>query len=113
MDLMQDEKCRAYLEMKGLSLNDAEMFFAMLESTSDDGEVDIDIFVAGCMKMKGLALNIDLLACQSDIKLMTKAMKRLQHQTSEALHAFGTILPRFRESREQECRTLHASKLSL
>jgi len=23
MDLMQDEKCRAYLEMKGLSLNDA------------------------------------------------------------------------------------------
>jgi len=92
MKCMSDYKVRSYFEMRGLAVKDAEMFFHMLSAVSDDAEVDIDTFVGGCMKMKGLALNIDLLSLHYEIRGMNQAQKRTSEQSMREIHKVSATL---------------------
>jgi len=70
-ELMTDTKIRQTFELKGLDIKDAELFFRMLVGVDGDSEVDIDTFVAGCMKIKGVAMSVDLLSVSFELKMLT------------------------------------------
>jgi len=44
----------------------------MLLSMSDTSTVDVNTFIGGCLKMKGLALNIDLLSLSYQTSMLHK-----------------------------------------
>jgi len=78
---MKDLRLASLLQVKGLDIHDAKMFYRMLESIAGHHEVDLDSFVCGCLKMKGHALNIDLL----QLNYETKIISRTQHRNYEQL----------------------------
>jgi len=75
-ECMADFNVCAYFEMRGLAIKDAEMFFKMLIAISEIDEVDIGSFVGGCLKMKGVAMNIDLVMLHYEVKLMHRALRK-------------------------------------
>jgi len=79
MACMNDYHFRSAFEMQGLACQDAHAFFRILAGTSANPQVDIDAFVGGCMKLKGLARNIDLLSLHLDVT----AFYRSQRESSD------------------------------
>jgi len=82
-EIMADSRIRSHFELKGLDIKDAEMFFKMLTSITGDKDVEIGAFVAGCMKMKGFAMSVDLLSIGFELKLLAQVMKSMQRQVGE------------------------------
>jgi len=83
--IIEDPKLRSEIEMRGLDIKDAEMFFTLLTSVTGEKEVKIDTFVAGCMKMKGIAMNVDLLLIGFELQLMMKGMHSFHRECMERL----------------------------
>jgi len=73
---MADFKISSYFEMRGLAIKDAEMFSKMLIAMGETDEIDIGSFVGGCLKMKGVAMNIDLVMLHYEVKLMHRAQRK-------------------------------------
>merc|ERR1719291_1551608 len=69
---LQDNKVAAQLAAMGVEVHDAVTFFEILENISGKPEVDIDVFVKGCMRMKGAASSIDLQTLAYEIRLIRK-----------------------------------------
>jgi len=67
-----NDKLKACLQVLGLNINDAQLFFQMLSTTDD--EVDIEEFVSGCMKLKGAATSIDM----QSVLFQTRLIHRTQ-----------------------------------
>eukprot|EP00930_Biecheleria_cincta_P098960 TRINITY_DN90611_c0_g1_i1.p1 TRINITY_DN90611_c0_g1~~TRINITY_DN90611_c0_g1_i1.p1 ORF type:complete len:725 (+),score=131.36 TRINITY_DN90611_c0_g1_i1:315-2177(+) len=74
---LKDEKVLTYLAAIGLDLHDCDVFFQMLCSVSGHNEVDIDVFVRGCMRMKGGATGIDMQAMAYELKLIRQSQADL------------------------------------
>lgn len=87
-----DYKLISYFEMKGLRIHDAERFFSMLANVTDSEEVSIDSFVGGCLKMKGVALNVDLVMLRYEIQMLEKMNVRCMDDCLKQLADLGTIL---------------------
>jgi len=68
-----NDKLKACLQVLGLNINDAQLFFQMLCTTDD--EVDIDEFVKGCMKLKGGATSIDMQSVLFQTRLIHKTQQ--------------------------------------
>lgn len=86
-DLMSDEKIKAYFELKGLPIKDAELFFKMLGTVSQTKEVDVESFIAGCMKMKGFALSVDLLSLGFETKLIGRTQGEFIKDVRDTLNS--------------------------
>lgn len=71
-----NDKLKAHLAVLGLDIRDAEFFFDLLAEVSDNEGVDIDVFVAGCMRLKGYATSIDLQSLLYETKVMHKSQKQ-------------------------------------
>lgn len=82
---MQDERVASFFDIKGLPIHDVEVFFHMLASASGTVEVDIDMFISGCLRMRGQASNIDLLTFQYQNKRFEERMCRQMHQCQKHL----------------------------
>lgn len=74
---MHDESITSYLEVNGLTINDAFIFFRMLASSVGSRDIDVNTFVRGCLKMKGVAMNIDLLQLSYEVKIISKSQQHL------------------------------------
>jgi len=83
--LMNDTRIRNLFELKGLDIKDAQLFFRMLAGVDGDREVDIDTFVAGCMKIKGVAMSVDLLSVSFELKMLTQRENKFMKSLSERL----------------------------
>jgi len=70
----------SFLEMKGLTISDAETFFLMLKSETGSNEVDLSSLISGWLRMRGSATNIDLLSLQH---LTKQSNDRLQQAVCE------------------------------
>jgi len=92
-----DSKLRNLFEMRGLNFKDAEMFFQILSDVSEDCRVDIDSFVGGCMKMKGIAMNIDVLSLQYEMRMMFKTQKKLHDRCLDEIQELRVVLSNMRE----------------
>lgn len=75
---IQNEAFRQYFDVRGIDVKDAAMFFQMLcaaaEVTGD--EVDVDTFIGGCLRLKGVASSIDVQTLAFEAKLMHALQKR-------------------------------------
>jgi len=72
---LQDIRITSYFDLKGLSITHASLFFRMLASLNDTHEIDVETFVAGCLRMKGMASNIDVIALLYQSRLMSEKMR--------------------------------------
>merc|ERR1712107_930659 len=52
---MENPDFRQYFDVRGVDIKDADIFFQLLRAGAevDDAEVDMDIFLAGCLRLKG------------------------------------------------------------
>jgi len=78
-------------------VQDISMFCDMLADMSGNGEIDADTFIAGCLRMKGLATSIDLLALHHEMRtsqrrLMQSFMKSALRMESSCRELFEKTL---------------------
>jgi len=79
----------SYLEVMGLDVKDAEMFFHMLATISDSTDVPIDLFVAGCMRLKGAATALDLQTMAFENQVMYLVQKRFNSHLLQKVNEIG------------------------
>jgi len=82
---LKDVRITSYFELKGLSITHASLFFRMLASLNDTHEIDVETFVSGCLRMKGLASNIDVIALLYQSRLMSEKMQEYFHRSRDEL----------------------------
>lgn len=75
MYVVQDEDFRAYLAHLHVSLEDVVDIFEIFDRNGD-GEVSLDEFVDGCMKVKGPAKKIDIMRL---MKISSEMLERMSH----------------------------------
>mmetsp|Transcript_22155 Transcript_22155/g.63530 ORF Transcript_22155/g.63530 Transcript_22155/m.63530 type:complete len:560 (+) Transcript_22155:79-1758(+) len=65
---------RSYLRVRGIDLQDAQLFHRMLASVvgADSEDIDLHFVVAACLKMKGVATSMDLHALTFESKLLNR-----------------------------------------
>jgi len=71
---LKDVRIQSYFEMREISLSQASMLFEMLSLTSAADEIDVDTFVTGCMRMRGYATNIDMVALSHQMQLLSNTL---------------------------------------
>jgi len=89
---MQDVDIVHYCQMKGLEVTDAELCFKMLQEASQNAKVDIDTFIGGFMKMKGVARNIDLMSLQYQILVISETQQHSIRDIAEEVHQLSAVL---------------------
>jgi len=87
----RDEDVKAFFHIFELEPVDAWTLFMLLD-TEGTGDVDVEEFVEGCLKLKGPAKSIDLAVLMHDARLMKKRLhtievhnRQLQGQVAEVL----------------------------
>jgi len=58
-EFCNDDRVHYYLTALGLDVHDTERLFELLDENRD-GELDVDEFLAGCLRLKGMARSIDV-----------------------------------------------------
>merc|ERR1712018_12524 len=75
--LMRHPKLKSYLNVRGIDVKNAELFFNMLRSIAGDSdEVDIKTVVNACLRLKGFATGIDLQTMMFETKLLERRQAR-------------------------------------
>jgi hypothetical protein len=83
-----NEQVKAFFAQQGLDIKDAEMFFKMLKDADhEDEDVEIDVFVDGCMRMKGLASSLDVQALRFRLRNMRRENNNHYKELSHKLQA--------------------------
>jgi hypothetical protein len=90
---MRTPEFRLYFDVRGLNIKDTAMFFQMLASTADaaydesDGEAQVDtqVFVAGCMRLRGVASGMDMYTLSWELKLMRSSQEHFMNWVEEQL----------------------------
>jgi len=93
-----DPRLVAFFEYKGLYIKDAELFFNMLLNVAKHDEVDIDSFVNGCLKMKGVALNIEVLSVQYELQMVFKKQSEFQEEFRKEMNMLDIYLKLLRKT---------------
>jgi len=81
---LQDQKVMAYFSLLGVDVGEAKGLFQLLDQ-DESGEVGIDEFIMGCMRLKGTAKSIDLATMLYENKRMTKKFNTFFNDTNERL----------------------------
>jgi hypothetical protein len=58
-EFCNDDRVHYYLTALGLDVHDTERLFELLDENRD-GELEVDEFLAGCLRLKGMARSIDV-----------------------------------------------------
>merc|ERR1712113_1279802 len=75
-EAMKNEYLVSYMASSGLALHDVELFFRCV---AQEGEsVDIDMFVEGCMVMKGPATRLDVQKTMFENRKIWRAIGELE-----------------------------------
>mmetsp|Transcript_75920 Transcript_75920/g.171748 ORF Transcript_75920/g.171748 Transcript_75920/m.171748 type:complete len:620 (+) Transcript_75920:39-1898(+) len=78
-------KLRDHMAVLGLDIHDAQTFFGFLSSVHDSQQVDIDSFVACCMKLRGTAKGMDLHNLQHQTLVIYKTQQEFNEQCASRL----------------------------
>lgn len=89
---MHDDRIATHFELNGLNVHDAFLFFRMLASTVGSTDIDSNTFVRGCLKMKGVAMNIDLLLLSYEIKIISRNQQHLFNVLEKEMGKLCTAL---------------------
>merc|ERR1712066_605385 len=84
---LRDERVRAHLSSVGLKIHEALGLFKLLD-TDNSGQIAIEEFVVGCMRLKGGAKSIDLATLMYENKRMAERFNSFESFTRES---FGLL----------------------
>mmetsp|Transcript_67386 Transcript_67386/g.191245 ORF Transcript_67386/g.191245 Transcript_67386/m.191245 type:complete len:138 (-) Transcript_67386:115-528(-) len=70
-DFCNHERVQHYLTALGLDVHDTERLFELLD-VNHDGELDVDEFLDGCLRLKGVARSIDVYSLIQQSRLLCK-----------------------------------------
>eukprot|EP00929_Paragymnodinium_shiwhaense_P059629 TRINITY_DN29855_c0_g1_i2.p1 TRINITY_DN29855_c0_g1~~TRINITY_DN29855_c0_g1_i2.p1 ORF type:complete len:630 (-),score=101.30 TRINITY_DN29855_c0_g1_i2:127-2016(-) len=76
---MDNEEFRQCFEVRGIDIKDATLFFHTLQAAAgltEDSAVDIETFIGGCLRLKGLASSIDVQTLAFEAKVMHSLQKK-------------------------------------
>eukprot|EP00931_Biecheleriopsis_adriatica_P021867 TRINITY_DN14181_c0_g1_i1.p1 TRINITY_DN14181_c0_g1~~TRINITY_DN14181_c0_g1_i1.p1 ORF type:complete len:526 (+),score=85.59 TRINITY_DN14181_c0_g1_i1:625-2202(+) len=88
---LMNGRLKAYFSLLGLDVKDAQKFFSMLEILSD-GQVDVDAFVYGCLRMKGTATCLDMQYLLFETKTIRRHQRALETRLDRSLREFTAEL---------------------
>jgi hypothetical protein len=82
--LMQHDDIRSYFESRGVEISDGELLFKMLTGGTG-APLELDTFIWGCMRLKGMATSIDLHSLDFHVRLMHTNQKSLLNQNLQKM----------------------------
>jgi len=81
----------AYLGALELEIADAEMFFRLMSQNSPHGEVDIAMFLDGCLRLKGNAKMLDVQAMRCQLTCIFSMIRHLTEICDRHARSEGVI----------------------
>jgi len=84
---MEDQTTRSYFGVRGIEVKDGVAFFNMLASVNGMREVPLDVFVHGCLRLRGPASSIDLHTFSYESKLMHRNVEKFHTYCSDQFQA--------------------------
>merc|ERR1712159_382187 len=63
-------------DSRGIEIKDTHSFFNMLRASNDTDNLDIDKFVEGCIRLKGMPSSIDVQSVAFEVKSMKANQSR-------------------------------------
>jgi len=84
---IEDEKILAYLRTQQIDISQVRTLFTLLD-VDCTGEVDIDEFVGGCLRLRGGATSMDLAVLKYQVEWILHNVQTLQKSVGE-LHSVG------------------------
>jgi len=70
---LDDEEAKAVFEFMGIQVNDAREVISIIDQT-DSGNIDLDEFVIGCLRLRGYARAIDVVQVQYENSILMSMM---------------------------------------
>lgn len=96
-EAFKDERVRHYFSVLDIDIADSNYLFDMLD-LDGSGEVDMDEFVSGCLRLKGNAKSIDVHTLMYEIKSIIRkwdvAMERGKEDTCSGVATIAEGVPR-------------------
>lgn len=80
-----DPRVCAYLQALGIDAGDSELLFNLLDDEGGDGEVDMDEFLEGTMRLKGSARGIDVHQILMTVRRLRCHVERMERELKEKL----------------------------
>merc|ERR1712061_173008 len=87
---IDDDKIQAYLKTLEIDVSQVRTLFTLLD-VDRTGEVDIDEFVGGCLRLRGGATSMDLAVLKYQVEWIVKKMQSL-HKSFEHMAYDGDQL---------------------
>lgn len=87
---LQDQRASAYFSTLGLGRPDASTLFKLFD-TNDSGELDIDEFVTGCLRMKGEAKSIEIAELRKETNKIARRLNRFINHTHPLLNVIKDV----------------------
>jgi len=83
-DWLQNPRVKAYLATQQLDASDARTLFDMLR-VKDTEEISVDEFIVGCMRLKGLARSVELVAVLQETRAIHKQLRSMMRNMDNGL----------------------------
>jgi len=100
---LSDPKVIKHFGLLGIEISEARSMFKLLD-LSRSGNIGVDEFVFGCMRIKGAAKTVDLLTLMYENKRMCQLMRECFAELVELIEARSKPLPE--EQKEETARVL-------
>jgi len=84
---IKDIRVQSYFALKGISVSQVDMLFKLLMMHSPHDGVDLNSFVTGCLRMRGYAINIDVIAlCYRTQSLSNDLQRYIEEYRTDTSH---------------------------
>merc|ERR1711972_1020827 len=77
LKMSEDRRIRHLFQLYDIEIADVDLFYEMMAGMVGNDELDIELFVAACMKMKGNASSADVQLLIYQMKVMQKSIEGL------------------------------------
>jgi hypothetical protein len=81
---LENARVKAYLATQQLDAFDARTLFDILSHGSEGAEISIEQFIVGCMRLKGQARSVELIAVLQETRSITKKLRGLMRSFESA-----------------------------
>lgn len=89
---IEDDKIMAYLQTLELDATQIRSLFMLLD-VDRTGEVDLEEFVTGCVRLKGGAKNLDMAFLKFQLDYVVHSIKAMQRDADVRLSGVGPLSP--------------------
>jgi len=103
--MTEDAKFRSYLHVRGIDINNAELFFDMLQVVGGGEVVNIQVLVSALLRMKGFATSIDLHSLSFETKVLSRRQQIFMHETNTKLQAIKELMAALNQAVQAPRRT--------